>query len=539
MKRYKFILVAISVLIAFSSCDYLDLEPQDGVIKDNFWKTKEDVNSAVLGCYAAMMDDALMQRVFIWGEGRADMIKLNTNVLTTFTDFTNLQNGDITPSNGFNNWSTFYTVINNCNTVLAYAKDAYNADNSFSEELLKQYEAEAVCVRSLMYFYLVRTFGDVPLVLEASLTDEQSFSVPKVEKEVILDSLVAQLKRVDRTQNGTNMGLPYSYDRNDETKGRFTVWSLKALLADIYLWMDDYESCANECNLIMGSGQYALIPISKQEVTVENEAGELVTVYYPVSGDIDNFFQNVYYNGNSIESIFELQYGTDKTNPWFEYTNPNSGRFIINTEFVQYTLFESSELDRGYFDIRTEGVSYMQSYIWKWVGTSRESISDYRSSSESFSNWIFYRLSDIYLMRAEALCQLGKKTGNADYLRESLELVTAIRLRANAPESTELISPDEINIDADRLEQFILDERAREFSYEGKRWFDVLRNAKRDNFSGINYLLILATYAAESNKIMSLQTKWRGDSNSLYLPIHEDEIRRNNGVLVQNPYYEY
>jgi hypothetical protein len=154
---------------------------------------------------------------------------------------------------------------------------------------------------------------------------------------------------------------------------------------------------------------------------------------------------------------------------------------------------------------------------------------------ESFSNWIFYRLADVYLMKAEALNQLGK-SGNTAQLEESLAIVRKIRERATAPESTDLIPSTSLQIDPQILEEFILKERAREFAHEGKRWFDVLRNAKRDNYAGINHLIVLATYSTTPDKVLGLQNKWKGDFNSHYSPIDLEELRANS-ALVQNPFY--
>jgi hypothetical protein len=140
-------------------------------------------------------------------------------------------------------------------------------------------------------------------------------------------------------------------------------------------------------------------------------------------------------------------------------------------------------------------------------------------------------------MKAEALNQLGKQSGDQSQLREALNLVYEIRDRATAPESTELIKKDDpADVDADILEEFILQERGRELAYEGKRWYDVLRNAKRNNYGGIRFLETLAIYAASPDKAIGLQNKWKGDYGSHYYPINNDELRRNK-ALVQNPFY--
>lgn len=533
--KHKLVICLIMTLSCFlPACD-LGLEPEDGVTRDKFWQNKEEVRDAVMGCYAAMMQSANMERFFTWGELRADLVKSSARGLNTM--FYQVQNGDITSTMKYCNWSSLYSVINNCNTVLEFAKETQKIDQSFTPALLAEYEAEAKCIRALMYFYLVRTFRDVPLITAPSLNDDQDYRIPKSSGDDILNFLIAELKSVDRAENGTNTGIPFTYGTSArENKGRFTVWSLKALLADIYLWKGDYANCVSQCKQIITSGQFALVPIQRTEAEVEDIFGNKYTVYYPSESDADNLFLSMYAQGNSVESILELQFGTDFENPFRSLFNPSSGSLAANTEQLSTLgMFTPSNLDRGWYDVRGEGVDYRQGLVWKWIGLSRNEYT-YRAEGQSFSNWIFYRLADVVLMQAEALNQQGKQSGDIEKLRESWNLVKTIRDRACAPESTDLI-PDERNLDAATLGQFILDERAKEFAHEGKRWFDVLRNAKRDNYAGIGYLEVLSVYAATPDKAVSLQNKWVGDYNSHYLPIFEDEMR-NNTALVQNPFYE-
>lgn len=537
MKTMKFLLYTIALLVCVSSCDYLDLEPEDGVTREKFWQTKEEVENAVMGCYAGMMNANAMQRYFLWGELRAELIKSSTR--GGKGEWRDIQNGDISTSHGLTSWGDLYSVINNCNTVLEFAKETQKIDQSFSESLLKEYEAEAICVRALMYFYLVRTFGSVPYITTPSLTDGQEYAVAQSPGNEILQALIRDLKAVDRTQNGSFTGIPYHYGASNtqENKGRFTVWSLKTLLADIYLWIEDYENCIKECDQIIASGQYTLVPVSRTASDIEDAMGNIQTVYYPSEGDIDQLFLNTYVNGNSVESIFELQFGDDFENPFYGMFNPSSGNLVANTEVLSNDLFIRSALDNGWFDIRTEGVTTRQGLVWKWIGLSRSNYT-YRTVGESFSNWIFYRLADVYLMKAEALNQKAILSGDVSALEASLVCLRKVRERANAPESTDMI-PEGTTVDMSlsaSLEEFILQERAREFTHEGKRWFDVLRNAKRKNYAGIHHLIRLAAYAASPDKAIGLQSKWQGDYNSHYLPVNESEMRANK-ALVQNPFY--
>ncbi|MDR2805596.1 MAG: RagB/SusD family nutrient uptake outer membrane protein [Dysgonamonadaceae bacterium] len=533
MKQLNKFLSFLSLFIILSACsDWLDLAPEDGVVRDKYWKTKEEVHAAVMGCYASMMEDNVMQRYFIWGEMRAEMVEPTPR--DKDGTLRAIQDGEIVSANSYTSWDYFYKTINQCNTVLELAPLAKEKDLSFSETLLKQYQAEVICIRSLAYFYLIRTFRDVPYITQASIYDNQNFSVPKSPQSEILEELIASLREVEKD-------IPFSYSDKDANKGRFNAWSLKALLADIYLWKSDYAECIELCTQIINSGQFSLVPVSRQEALIEGATvGENQTVYYANEGDVDQLFQNMYAQGNSIESIFELQFGTDKENPFYSMFAP--GYAIIQPKMTNFynEYFPSSSIDKAWADIRGEGVSYVSSYVWKWIGMNGLSPFQYRSNGSSFSNWIFYRLADIILMKAEALTQQALHNGNNQtLLQESKQLLTQIRDRANAPESTDLLYGQTGDMDARTLEEFILNERTREFTFEGKRWFDVLRHAQRDNYSEKNlaYLARLAILSAAPEKTNSLQNKWLSNKGSHYLPINDNEIKANK-ALVQNEFYK-
>ncbi|HEY0040844.1 MAG TPA: RagB/SusD family nutrient uptake outer membrane protein, partial [Flavisolibacter sp.] len=86
------------------------------------------------------------------------------------------------------------------------------------------------------------------------------------------------------------------------------------------------------------------------------------------------------------------------------------------------------------------------------------------------------------------------------------------------------------------MEEFILQERQREFAFEGKRWFDVLRNSKRNNYQSVRYLLDMTATSIPPDRQQAAFNKIR-DFNSHYLPIFLYELQTNK-LLVQNPFYK-
>ena len=142
-------------------------------------------------------------------------------------------------------------------------------------------------------------------------------------------------------------------------------------------------------------------------------------------------------------------------------------------------------------------------------------------------------------MKAEALNQLGLQSqGDPNTLyHTAIANLQLVRSARNAVASQEYIFTDPV--DGKLLESAILDERAREFAYEGKRWYDVLRNAKRGNYAGnnINYLVNLAINSASPAKQQSLISKYMDPKhNSHYWPIFNTELEVNK-ALIQNEFY--
>ena len=540
MKKFIQLTIIFSSVILISSCDtWLDVQPEDGVVRERYWKTKEEVRAAVLGCYSQMLDSKMMQEYFVWGEMRAEMA---TPASAARPDLVALNTGEITSTNTYTDWASFYKVINQCNTVIELAPAVLDIDESFSERLLNEYIAEVTSIRSLMYFYLVRTFRDVPYSVTASIYDYQDFSLPKTDGKIIIDNLITSLEAIESN-------IPTKYDNTtasqqegaNPNKGRINYYGWASLLADIYLWKGEFDKCIDMTTRVIESGQYSLVPVARTEVLSYNiETGRTDTVYEAQQGDVVAMFNTTYAQGNSVESIFELQNPSTYINPFVSMFSANVANQIeVNQASFSNEYFIPSNIDRIWRDIRTEGIAFQGKFVWKWAGLNNTSSPvQWRTTSTSNSNWIFYRLADVMRMKAEALTQKAMANNNQEQLLQALELVQKIRARGNAPESTDLFYKHVGELDAKTMEEFVLAERTRELTFEGKRWFDLIRMAQRDNFSErtMGYLLRMVVLASPPEKTSIIQSKWQTNQGSLYLPINSGELQRNKN-LVQNDFY--
>ncbi|MCU7550656.1 RagB/SusD family nutrient uptake outer membrane protein [Chitinophagaceae bacterium LB-8] len=499
MKNLVTYVCLLVLMISASSCKkWLDLKPQDGIVRENFWQTKEQVDAAVTGIYASLLTSTSgsaigpVELFFLWGEARTEMITPGFQANPDEIDFVNM---NVQPTNRYSNWRTIYQTINYCNTVIELAPGVLAKDNTFTQEQLNRAVGEALTIRSLMYFYLVRNFRDVPLKLDATISDEDITPMSKSSSDSVLSHIVADLKRAEPY-------LPTTYGNINIDKGRVTRYTVNAILSDVYLWMEKYNECVTECDKIVNSNNFGLI------------------------GGGQDIFKELYYDGNSNESIFELQFDAQKLNPFYNMFLSSTRRWGASSQLMEQVFGVDVVNTVPLEDLRGNGTSLRATdlTIWKYMGAN-SSATTLRSSDQSFAHWIFYRYADILLNKAEAINQL-------DQPLEASRLVKMIRDRAHAFDFNGTMD----STSKSGMEDFILQERQREFAFEGKRWYDVLRNAKRNNYQNLGYLLNMVATSIPADRQQAAFNKVR-DYNSHYLPIYLYEMQTNK-LLVQNPFYK-
>jgi len=494
-------------MLVCSCKKYLTLYPQNGTIRQEYWQNKEQLQSAVVGAYASLIQGVasssnansnrqIAESLFVWGELRADNVSAGT---TSLVDEYNIINGNILPINDQVQWYAFYRTINQCNTILKFAPDVLSRDPTLTPAQLNAYLAEVLTIRSLMYFDLVRAFGDVPMQLEPTANDSDVHLLAKSKQADILAQIIKDL-------NTAEQNAVFTYGVSAYDKGRVTKYTINALQADIYLWTYDYNNCIIACDKIINSGQFGL-----------------------VTGD-SNFFNTVYANGNSNESIFEFQYdgSTTQVNPFYPMFSPSIKTALLAHPSVRGGLFPADPINSSNEDVRADIAANLgNQMISKWIGSPNSNATV--SATTSFRHWIVYRYAEILLFKAEA-CSFVQRG------QEALALVTQIQKRANNiyVQGISLDPPDPN--DPTALSNYILDERDREFIFEGKRWFDLVRYAKRD-FPNTAYILTNAIAKNASASVQQLLVAKYRDPNAFYLPIFNNELLLDPN-LVQNPYYK-
>jgi hypothetical protein len=483
------IIVTVGIMFLLCSCtDWMELEPEDKLIRQEFWQKEGDVEAVAAAMYDAFRETSL--KSLMMGEVRGDMMSFNAS---NFSDYDKIAKSDIQYDNPEVKWEKYYFTINLANTLIQFMPEVLENDKLFTVPEMEGIHAEALFIRSLTYFYLVRLYKDVPLLLSASSSDTVDFYIEESDEAVVLNQIISDLEYAETIAiSKENIDENTSKFMSDLTlfKGRANIYSIQTLMADIYLWKEDYQKCIEYCDKVIDSRLFSL----------ENET-DWFKIYVP---------------GNSKESIFEIQYSeaNKETNPIYDKLLPITGnpRAYFN-DWVLEDLFLIS-------DIRIANDRYGP--ISKYILLDTEGSGLRRDFSQKDANFIYYRYADILLMKAEALAELNS-------FSESQELINEVALRAGNP-------PVFLEQSISEFRTAILNERAREFAFEGKRWFDLLRFAKRNWWENKN-LVINVLLNNASDVIRPILRGRILDPNGFYLPIPEADIKYND-KLNQNPYYD-
>jgi len=433
MKPYKLITIFVVILLIFSSSckkDFLDQYPLTKISKEDFYQKPVDAegglisvydqlsSTALFGCYIQEIPDALSDDCPVSSQDAENM---------ELDDYSyDATNGRIS-----NYWSGCYRAINRANTVLdgISGMEADDFDGNRKQEI----EAEARFVRALSYFYLVRLFGEVPLVKSLNQSAEESeVFLEKSSVNEIYDYIITEL------EDCANI-LPEQFSTNDETRARATKGGARTLLAKVHLTLKNWTEAANYADLVIQSPIYVLL------------------------SDYDNLFDPAF--ENTTEAILEIQYASpDEGSAMAWLTTPQE---IDGQTWTKYYL-ASDDLIQA-FDNEGDAIRKNSTIYMSVNGPHRWKTRDYGTGhGSSPQNIIAFRLADMYLVRAEALNELGYAANG-----ESFNLLNAIRTRVSLPSYTSVDLPDQAS-----FRQAVWKERRLELALEGFRWFDLLRTGR-------------------------------------------------------------
>lgn len=537
-----------------SSCsDFLDITPLNKVVLENFWTQKSEVNAVLMGCYESLESEESIIRMGVWGEMRSENILQGASIGNEYNE---ILNENILPTNSLTKWNVMYQTINRCNTVCHYAPMVQKKDPNYTVNELNANIAEASFIRDLCYFYLIRTFRDVPLSFEPTIDDTKEFQIPATPMNAALDSLIKDLESVKdyavkRYVDDSKMSNAQAASQAYENSSRVTRVAIYALLADLNLWRGNYDETIKYCDLIIDfkKNQYKEKIAQIGDLTDMQEFAGIPLILEAPAGSVTcgNAYNEIFGTGNSFESIFELYFRNNQqvknkyVNEFFGKDRLGSisglSRYCKDAATGNSDLFTKNDC-RVYATSQKSNSRYaITKYVNSSVSMDIKNVTDEKSlkltasrGNAEYANWIIYRLTDVMLMKAEA-CILK---GEAEY-ETAFTLINAVNKRAHnytTSAAKDTLVFDDYRTSQEKMEQLLLDERNRELMFEGKRWYDLVRIAVRD---GNNQRLVSEATKKYQDKVNALKIKL-ADPNIIFFPYNKEELKVNP-FLKQNSAY--
>lgn len=441
-------IAGMMILLAWvsTSCDdFLTESPKDRTAVSNFYTTEANAVSAVNAIYAhlnSQSGDTFGGVYFgdFWvaqGLASDEMVNLQSgnpaaDQLATFT---------YDPNNGalYDIWKQHYKAIYLANVAITRIPPIV-MDETIKARLLN----EAKFLRGLLYFNLVRMFGNIPM----PLTDVESTTPDASTVDDIYTQIIADLN------DATNLPA-----QQPEGRGKATSGAAHALLAKVYLTRQQYANCITECEAVIASGQYDLFDNFADIYKIENRGlnEAIFSVGFGTDGGTLIFWEVSQMHVRLLAPELATAGITTNTLGWTGPSNALVASYDPTDERKNVTVFNQfNETVRG----TAYNVPFSHYYFRKYWDVTVEAEF---TTAESNNDFPVIRYADVLLMYAEALNETGQAVAAHDALNE-------VRNRAGLDDLSGL-SPDAF-LDA------VLEERKRELAAEGHRWFDLVRTGK-------------------------------------------------------------
>lgn len=546
MKKSIYLLASIA-LMSLTSCD-LDYEPYSSLPEGQVDLIPGSAENITAGNYSQLKN--WVENWHRLTEYPGDNVALSGT--TTDNLMYNYNYKRITNNSRVNNyWSYSYKIIAGANTVLARVSEG---DQGMNDQLI----AENLYIRSLIYFYLTNVFGkpynqspSTNLAVPLKLNDDPNENLPRNTVKEVYDQILSDLLKAETLFNNDSRSKIYA-----------SKAATQALLARVYLYMGENQKAIEYSNKVIESGQFSLITTDKYKDFAinapENNPENIFSIKflkdtdYPDNGwyTIGSMYASIdgagwgemYASRKYLELVRkypeDVRYSLIK--PVVTNASELHAYYVTDTYKYESVIVTKSDDDYNYIENgmakslikRSNGAGNFQYFI-NIEGKERTVLIDNKldnrngylkyyilkcSGQEGQAQlWspIISRLSEMYLIRAEAYAKTGNNTA-------ALNDVNVLRTRAGIP-TAGLWSTT--NLNGMSVLDIVMQERQLELAWEGHRKFDVFRNGLTmerqypgTHLSGTDpYYTVLPT----DNHIVE------------YIP--EQQIILSNGVLVQNP----
>lgn len=427
----------IVALLFLMSCQDILTEKPKTVAIETFYNTSTEVETAVNAIYTPLRGVMAEQIVILdthtdWGYGRGSR-----------ADYNNLQGFNAANVNNAGaRWNSFYLSVRNANLAIKNAPKG----SLISKADIDKNIAEAKFLRALAYFHLVRNWGNIPLRTEenSDKIDLTKSTIADVYSLIVADLIFAEAN------------LPVT----QSLIGKPTTYAAKTMLADVYLTLGKYAEARDKVNEVIQSNKFSLVPVkSKTDFQMNLHGPTLLT---------------------STEEIFYFKYsrqiGQGNYLLWI-LNHANTGNFNFGGAYAHYSdatnpfyiSWDNNDLRKSLWDKVNFGLGANTLVSSKYIDQNAV------EAGGGGNDIPIYRYADALFIFAEASAMASNNPTAA-----GLDALNKIHRRAYGKDANTQSTVDFkiSDYNATSFRDIVLKERAYEFIYEGKRWYDLKRTGK-------------------------------------------------------------
>jgi hypothetical protein len=432
----------------------LDVTSHRAVTEENMWQNKNDARAGLSACYGLMRAALANENAhWVYGELRGGDFAVTRREDLRAVSESNL-NASFTTMDEWRDWRRFYAAIAQCNLAIEKLPLVPGRDYRYSQIEMNCDRSQAIFIRAFLYYYMVRIWGDVPLVIKSA--DGVAKAIPREDWKKVLDFAAEQtLLAVD--------GLPFRYDGNSpEAPGQYrgqgedhhrsiaiTKGMCYTLLAHIYAWKEDYANTLLYADRVVNMASQSNYKFETAQYIAQLDG----TFRGRNSGNI--FQVDMNFDHAEISTTGQLEDWTLRE----PYIQKRESEIYVTKDTILKIYNEIHEQRPDYWFTKMDDV-YPMFYKVKQLNSAvaTNPLSLYASAI------VIFRYEELFLLRAEAKARLNM-TNEA---QNDLNAVRNARSLRNIKTDT----------DGQELLDAIFLERRRELIGEGWYWYDLVHFKK-------------------------------------------------------------
>ncbi|WP_345953252.1 RagB/SusD family nutrient uptake outer membrane protein [Mucilaginibacter sp. PAMB04168] len=469
-KKYTYLAALVIATQLLGSCKKdLDVNPQNRILLENYYKTEADAFAALVSVYDrfGFQASGLYDKVAIMDVASDDQVAGGGSA-TDINDLQVVSNYSLSANVGPQGylWNRGYSGIFRANTLLQKI-DGINMDAGKKARIA----AETKTLRAIFYFDLVRFFKNIPLI--TGIVD------PNDLYNVVQAAPAEVYALIEKDLTEAIPGLPNTVVAAEN--GRITKGAAQALLGKVYLWEKKYQQAADQLQIVNGPTPGQANP----------------TYGYKLIPNFGDLFKTT--NKFNSESILEIVHSANSLGGWGDagasegnllsiIAGPRGYAALTTTAPDYHTGYGFLSFYKSFFDLihfdprnkatvanldslKTNGIANYQNsfnntgyFLEKFAGrVSNRTTQPSATIDLNFPHDIYeIRLADTYLLEAEALLSAG---ANVSAGSRAYQLLNAVRAR---------VALNPVAVTMDNIEK----ERRLELAGEGHRWLDLVRWGK-------------------------------------------------------------